>query len=132
MKVFFDTNVLVSAFATRGLCADLFRFVLVEHEFVTGEVVIEEFVRNLSKKFTVPEKEIADILRFLRQYPIVPKPTQPAKATIRDSDDLWVLASAFEAQADVFLTGDHELLELGRIEGMPIMDPRGFWELLKK
>lgn len=32
MRVFLDTNVLVSAFATRGLSADVFRLVLAEHE----------------------------------------------------------------------------------------------------
>jgi len=32
VRVFFDTNVLVSAFATRGLSADLLRLVLTEHD----------------------------------------------------------------------------------------------------
>ena len=32
MKVFLDTNVLVSGFATRGLCADVIRLALAEHE----------------------------------------------------------------------------------------------------
>lgn len=40
MRVFLDTNVLVSAFATRGLCADLMRHVLAEHDLITGEVII--------------------------------------------------------------------------------------------
>ena len=31
-------NVLVSAFATRGVCADVLRVVLAEHTLVTGEV----------------------------------------------------------------------------------------------
>ena len=38
MKVFLDTNVLIIAFATRGLCADLMRLLLTEHELLTGEV----------------------------------------------------------------------------------------------
>ena len=40
MRVFFDTNVLVSAFLARGLCADLLRLVLTEHTLVTSEVVL--------------------------------------------------------------------------------------------
>tara|TARA_Y100000590_G_C15710915_1_gene1010249 strand:+ start:1307 stop:1432 length:126 start_codon:yes stop_codon:yes gene_type:complete len=40
MKVFLDTNVLVSAFATRGLCADVMRVILTEHELLIGEVVL--------------------------------------------------------------------------------------------
>jgi hypothetical protein len=38
--VFLDTNVLVSAFASRGLCADLFETVLLEHDFLVGRNVI--------------------------------------------------------------------------------------------
>jgi hypothetical protein len=34
VRVFFDTNVLVSAFLARGLCADLLRLVLTEHTLV--------------------------------------------------------------------------------------------------
>jgi len=37
VKVFLDTNVLVSALATRGLCADLLRKVLTEHELLVGK-----------------------------------------------------------------------------------------------
>jgi len=47
VRVFLDTNVLVSAFATRGVCADLVRFVLAEHTLVTSEVVLRELRRVL-------------------------------------------------------------------------------------
>jgi hypothetical protein len=40
VKVFLDTNVLVSAFAARGLCADLLRDVLARHDLVTGDADI--------------------------------------------------------------------------------------------
>jgi predicted nucleic acid-binding protein len=42
VKVYFDTNVVLAAFATRGLCADLFAHVLLEHELLVGETVIRE------------------------------------------------------------------------------------------
>ena len=42
---FFDTNVLAAAFATRGLCADLFAHVLLEHELVVCEVILDELSR---------------------------------------------------------------------------------------
>jgi hypothetical protein len=44
VKVFLDTNVLASGFATRGLCADVIRPVLAEH-VVTGSVVLKELAR---------------------------------------------------------------------------------------
>ena len=35
MKVFVDTNVLVSAIASRGLSADVFQLILTEHDLIT-------------------------------------------------------------------------------------------------
>ena len=46
MRVFLDTNVLASAFGTRGLCADVLRLIMAEHELITGEVVVEEGIRR--------------------------------------------------------------------------------------
>jgi hypothetical protein len=48
--VFLDTNVLVSAFASRGLCADLFELVLLEHDLVLGRNVLRELSKALRGK----------------------------------------------------------------------------------
>ena len=42
MRVFVDTNVLVAAVATRGLCADVLRAVLASHELVVSQQVLAE------------------------------------------------------------------------------------------
>ena len=54
MKVYLDTNVLVSAFATRGLSADLFESVLVGHDLVLGNRVVDELQRSLQRKLRLP------------------------------------------------------------------------------
>ncbi len=77
MRVFLDTNVLVSAFATRGLCADLMRHILAEHELVTGEVVLTELRAILREKIKAPASVILDIERLLRENTVVPKPPEP-------------------------------------------------------
>ena len=71
MKVFADTNVLVAAFATRGLCADILRTVLAEHELVVSATVLEELGRALDGKLRLPESMIRDIIAFLRGSAIV-------------------------------------------------------------
>ena len=50
MRVFLDTNVLVAAYATRGLCEDVFRVILAEHELVVSDTVLAEFERVLGQK----------------------------------------------------------------------------------
>ncbi len=133
MKVFLDTNVLVSGFASRGLCADVIRLVLAEHELVIGEVVLDELERALSRKIKLPPPVISEILAFLESQTLQPRPKTAPKVRLRDEDDLWVLASALAAKADVLVTGDQDLLEArGEVSGLVITDPRGFWNLATK
>lgn len=133
MKVFLDTNVLVSGFATRGLCADVIRLVLAEHEFITGEVVLKELERVLKQKIALPTGQIQEILAFLETQTIQPQPKVPPSISVRDEDDQWALASALAAKSDVFVTGDKDLLDIAaQVRDLTITDPRGFWTLAKK
>jgi putative PIN family toxin of toxin-antitoxin system len=126
-----DTNVLVSAFATRGLCADLFRLVAAEHELLCAEVVIVELERVLAARFKVPAATLTEITALLRSFEVVPKPTARSPVSVRDPDDAWVLASALVAHADVLVSGDKDLLAVGQLPTLRILDPRGFWTLVK-
>ena len=132
MKIFADTNVLVSAFATRGLCAELLRHIIAEHDLLCGEVVLEEFERILATKMKVPANLVSEYLRSLRHHPIAPRPTTLPEYEIRDSDDTLVLASAISIGAEVLVTGDKDLLSVReQIVELRIMEPRARWELLK-
>ena len=133
MKVFLDTNVLVSGFATRGLCADVIRLVLAEHQVITADVVLNELKRVLKHKIHLPGEQIQEILTFLESQIVQPKPISPSSIPVRDEDDQWVLASALAAKVDVFVTGDKDLLDVAdEVRGLTITDPRGFWNLAKK
>ncbi|MBL8843226.1 MAG: putative toxin-antitoxin system toxin component, PIN family [Planctomycetes bacterium] len=127
MRVFLDKNVLVSAFATRGLCADLLRHVIAEHELLVGEVVLAELLRVLRTKFKLPAGQLDDIEAFLRTYEVVPAAKKASVVRVRDPDDALVLANAIEGKADVLVTGDPDLLVLGRRSPIRLMSPREFW-----
>ena len=131
MRVFLDTNVLVSAFATRGVCADVLRVVLAEHTLVTGEVVLQELGRVLRRRIGLPPGAIKEIDEFLREQEVTAKPSAPAVPE-RDPDDRWVVASAIESRADVLVTGDRDLLDIAATAPIRIVDHRGFWDLVRK
>ena len=131
MRVFLDTNVLVSAFATRGLCADIVRHVLAEHELVTGEVVIAEVRRVLRQCIKLPWAVVAEVERLLRDQIVVPKPAKPHRLPIRDTDDHWVLATALARNADVLVTVDSDLLDIAARAPLAIVSSRGFWNVAK-
>ena len=132
MRVFLDTNVLVSAFATRGICADVLRVVITERSLVTGEVVLRELGRVLRKRIGLPPGAINEIDEFLWEHEVAPRPATRAAIPKRDPDDQWVLASAIESRVDVLVTGDRDLLDIAAGAPIKIVDPRGFWDLLRK
>ncbi len=133
MRVFLDTNVLVSGFATRGLSADVVRLVMAEHTLLTAEVVLEETRRVLLEKFGVPEQVVSSVERSLRRCHVEPTPTRRPDVEVRDEDDIWVLAAAMAARADVLVTGDRDLLVISHAAGeLDIITPRQFWEMIQK
>jgi uncharacterized protein len=131
MKVCLDSNVLVSAFATRGLAADALRVVLAEHELLVPNVVLDEVDRVLREKFQVPPPVLALARQVLESQTIVPRPAALLAVPVRDPDDAWVLASAVAGGADLLVTGDSDLLSVAPQSPIPILTPRAFWEQLR-
>jgi putative PIN family toxin of toxin-antitoxin system len=131
MKVFLDTNVLASAAATRGLCADVLRQVFASHQLLISEQVLNELNRVLRFKFGVGQDLIDDFIWLLQQDTVLAEPAKLPRVELQDKDDLPILAAAIAAGAEVLVTGDKELLDLDHIEDLQILSPRQFWEKLK-
>jgi putative PIN family toxin of toxin-antitoxin system len=131
VKIFLDTNVLISAYTARGISSDLVRFILAEHELMTGEVNLRELRRVLRDRFRASAEQVAAVEAELRAETVVPKPAQPSSVPVRDPDDAWVLASAVAGGAELLVTGDKDLLVLAARAPVPIVDPRGCWERLR-
>ena len=130
MRVFLDTNIIVSAFATRGLCADLFREILAAHTLVTSEYILSETQDVLARGFKVPEETVIEIIALLRRQEMVITPATLPQLSIRDRDDLPVVATAIEAKADYLVSGDKDMLSLIPLNDIKIATPREFWTVI--
>lgn len=130
MRVFLDTNIIVSAFATRGLCADLFREILAAHTLVTSEYILSETQDVLARGFKVPEETVIEIIALLRRQEMVTTPATLPQLSIRDRDDLPVVAAAIEAKADYLVSGDKDILSLIPLNDIKIATPREFWTVI--
>lgn len=130
MRVLLDTNVLVAAFATRGLCQDLFRTVLADHTLLIGSTNLEEFRRVLDRKLRVEPGRVRKAVDFVRRNAEVTVPSGPAGWPERDPDDRSVVAAALEGRADALVTGDKGLIEAAEGRALSVLSPRQFWESL--
>jgi len=128
MRVFLDTNVIVSAVTTRGLCADVFRTVLAEHELVSSAKVLEEVRRILREKFAVPEALIGEYLELVEQDAIMAAPGEVPALSLTDAADVEIVAAAVAAGAQVLVTGDREMQDVKKVRQMRVLSPRAFWE----
>ena len=133
MRAVFDTNVLVSAFATEGLCARLLvRANRREFILYIAPVIFEEFESALEKKIGLTPEEIREARLLLEE---AARPVDPAKRNIRvvgicrDESDHAILEAAVACRAEFIVTGDRDLLGLKEFRKIRILTPRDF-ELL--
>lgn len=132
MKVFFDTNVLVAAYATHGSCNDLLNHCLAHHTVYVSEFVLEEAGNKLLHKIKLTAEETDRILLFLRKNCTIVAETKPFRHISRDHDDDHILAAALYGRVDCIITGDKDLLILDKIENIPILPPADYWKFQKK
>jgi putative PIN family toxin of toxin-antitoxin system len=125
-----DTNVLASAVATRGLCADALRAVLAEHELAVCPQIISELQRVLKDKFALPRPLVNDFIRLVREDAVLSEPGDLPAVKLKDKDDPSVLSAAVSGEVNAIVTGDKELQMLKAVAGIKIMSPRQFWREL--
>ncbi len=131
VRILLDTNVLVAAFATRGICRDIFRIAIAEHRLLVSGTILAELERILEGKLRTPAHLVREIVTFVGGQAEVVTPTAPAAWPERDPDDRWIAAAAIDGSADVLVTGDKDLLDADHAEDLRVVTPRGLWTLLR-
>jgi len=128
MKIVLDTNVLLAAFGTHGLCESVLELCLERHEVFLSEHILCELQRNLCTKFRMATDLAENVLIFLRESAAVIEPAMMPPSACRDADDLPVLGTCQAASADYLVTGDADLLVLSSYGSTKILTPREFYE----
>lgn len=131
MKAVFDTNVLLAAFLTEGICTKLLtRARKNQFHLLTPPDILREFDRVLAKKFSSSAQQIKEAHQIILEAAhLVAPPTSLVKGVCRDPDDDMILSCAVAAKADYLVSGDSDLLDLKKFEGIKIVSPKTF-ELL--
>ncbi len=128
MKVVLDTNVLLAAFATHGLCESVLQVCLESHVLILSRAILDELAEHLSGKFKMPAKLVRENVKLLAEHAGIVKPADVPSDACRDPNDLMVLGTAVAGAAECLVTGDEDLLILGEYQSIPILSPREFYE----
>lgn len=128
MIVVFDTNVLIAAIITEGICSKLLhRARAGEFSLISCPVIMQELRRILSKKFRLGKDEITSSMEPISEaISKVIEHSLKVKNTCRDADDDNIIACAVAAKAGYLVTGDTDLLALKSYQGVKIITPRDF------
>jgi putative PIN family toxin of toxin-antitoxin system len=133
VRIFTDTNVLASAFGTRGLCAELVEVILEQHDLFVSELVLAELGGALLRKFRLPVERQRAVDEFLRTFEVVLPPRRLPRISGLDKSDLTILATAIESRCDIFVTGDRQLLaHAPRRKAPTVLGPRDCWIMLRR
>ncbi len=136
MRVVMDTNILVSALIRpQGrVGAVLHRLRQGDYTLLYDQATLEELVDVLSRpriqeKYGLTEADVKTLLALilLRGEGVEVHSTP---AVCRDPRDDKFLALGVAGDADAIVSGDADLLVLHPFEGIPILSPRAFLELL--
>lgn len=131
-KVVIDSNVIIAAFATRGMAQALFELCLDRYEVIISEHILTETSKALKNKIKVNDEKIHEIITFLKEFCTVTEYKKLKEKISRDSSDDNILALAKSANTKYIVTGDKDLLTLKEFEGTEIISPRELWEKSRK
>lgn len=128
-KVVLDTNVVVAAFVTRGLCDIVFELCMQQHEMIVSDFLLEELKNKLTKKFKVSPIVVGEFLQLYCNNSTKVVPTILESHNCRDANDVAVIGTCVSGRADFLVTGDKDLLVLKRCGETIFLSPREFYEL---
>jgi len=134
INVIFDTNVWISFLIGK-------RLQIIQDYIADGRVTIvvtdqllqeirEVTARPKLKKY-FPRKKVMDLIELLDVIAIN-KPVKPIATLSKDPKDNFLLDLITSSRADILVTGDKELLEIGKYRSASILSPNQFEEYLKK
>src|SRR5438552_2818649 len=124
MRAVLDTNVLISGLLWRGIPHDCLLAAEAEmYELVSAEPILEELREKLIGKFQNTPDEAGEVISHLRRLAALATISGRVGWVVADPDDDKFVEVAIESHADVIVSGDHHLLELGSVAGVPVLSP---------
>lgn len=127
MRIVPDTNLLISAeISAQGASGQLLDRVLDVHDVILSNPILDELTDVLSSKFGYDNLRISRVISHILANAEIVEPVTFETQICRDPDDDAILGTAVAGNADCIVTGDNDLLIIGRFQGVDIISPSEF------
>lgn len=130
MRLVVDTNVVISALLWGGTPKALFALGETNDiSFYTSRALLDEMAdvlsrKKLAKTLSAINATPASLLRHYQGFAHVVQPRSIQRVVLNDPDDDQVIAAAVAARADLIVSGDRHLHDLGgEYNGIHIVTP---------
>lgn len=138
LRVVLDTNEFVSSVLVHhGLPAQVLdawrqrQFILIVSPAIIAEIRFTLNYPRIRRKYPITDADVQSLVALLTHDTVVVPSTVTVSGVIPDDpDDERVLACAVEGQAELIVSGDRHLLELGQYQGIPVITAREFLKRL--
>lgn len=131
MIIVFDSSVWISALKFGGAPLKALDLARGRFRVVLCDPILAEIHAVLARKFQWRTAEIDEALREYSIGTIIVKTPGRLRGICRDPKDDMVIECAVIAGADLIVTGDKDLLAVKTYEGIRVLTPREFLELMQ-
>jgi uncharacterized protein len=128
LNVTADTNVLISALVyRRGKPYQLLQMATAgDINLTVSEDIVTEMAEVLVRKFKASEQEVAEAIAIVRDAARIVRPSVTLDVVKDDPDDNRIVECAVSAGSDFIVTGDKDLLRMGRYDSIRILNVSDF------
>jgi uncharacterized protein len=126
--IVFDSNVYISALVfSKGNPRALLQMATDgDLQVAVSDPILQEVRRVLHEKFHLSSEDLQEAEELIAGCTQRVVPTESLTVIVEDPDDDRILECAVEADADVIVSGDKDLLRLGNFRGIRIVSPAEF------
>lgn len=130
MRVVFDTNIFISAFAICGSQAEKAILKIIESGdyLIISKEIIDEILLVLSSKFSHDREALSRIAVYLSEVAELVRPTERIRI-FKDKPDNRIIECALKGNADAVATGDKEMLKIKQFRGIRIISLKEYLEI---
>lgn len=133
MRVVVDTNIIVSGYLGGELEEIIVAWKSGKFTLVISKAIADEYLKVLRRpKFKIERAEVDDFAALLLKIADFVIPLESINAIPADPTDNKFLEAAVEGKANLIVSGDGHLLELGTFRNIPIITAREFITRLKR